>query len=112
MANWILKVIATPESRNFLKELSETCYSPGFNVYTFYQERISKITGAEWDCLYAKEFYNVEWTIESINLQQNTLASSGDNNEELVIQLGRNSDSVTNSESQQVVVWIDKDNTD
>lgn len=98
LANRISQVIVTPEFRNIFKELSETSYSPDLNVYTFYQERISKLTGTEWDCPFAKDFYSVEWKSEHITPGQPSSAASDDETEELVIRLEQNGDYVINSE--------------
>ena len=98
LANRISQVIVTPEFRNIFKELSDTSYSPDLNVYTFYQERISKLTGTEWNCPYAKDFYSVEWKSEHITPGQPTSAASDDETEELVIRLEQNGDYIINSE--------------
>lgn len=98
LANRISQVIATPEFRNIFKELSETSYSPDLNVYTFYQERISKLTGTEWNCPFAKDFYSVEWKSEHITPGQPTSAASDDETEELMIRLEQNGDYIINLE--------------
>jgi hypothetical protein len=95
LANRISQVIVTPEFRNIFKELSETSYSPDMNVYTFYQERISKLTGTEWNCPFAKDFYSVEWKSEPSTPESR-------------IRLEQKGDDAKNS-GNEVVVWIDKD---
>jgi hypothetical protein len=92
----ISKVVVSEEFRDIFKKLSEDDSRP--DAYTFYKTEIEKLTGEEWNCPYAKDFYSVEWKSEHITPGQPTSAASDDETEELVIRLEQNGDYIINSE--------------
>jgi hypothetical protein len=92
----ISKVVVSEEFRNIFKKLSEDDSRP--DAYSFYKTEIEKLTGEEWNCPYAKDFYSVEWKSEHITPGQPTSAASDGETEELVIRLEQNGDYIINSE--------------